>query len=126
MAIVSVSLNRKNLEDIGKIKAALGYTGTSEVFRAALLALSHEAGDTASITGMMRGIVSLVHRESDERAFIEAKHDFDSIIETQLHSKLGESKCLEVLIVKGDGKRIREFLNFLRAKKMESVKLTVV
>jgi CopG family nickel-responsive transcriptional regulator len=126
MTVLSISLNKKNQEDIETIKETLGYSGRSEVVRAAIRSLNQELRDSENMQGDLVGVVSLVHGEHDENNFVEIKHKFDKIIETHLHSKIGQSRCLELLIVKGSSEKIKQMLAMFRSKKMEHVRLTAV
>jgi CopG family nickel-responsive transcriptional regulator len=52
------------------------------------------------------------------------KHKYEDIINTQLHSRLENGKCLEVFILEGTAERAKQMLKSLQThKKMDYVKL---
>jgi len=54
------------------------------------------------------------------------KHDYEDIINTQIHSHLKENNCLEIFILEGDSSRIKELArNFRKCGKLEHLKLIV-
>ena len=53
-------------------------------------------------------------------------HEFEDIINTQIHSHMKEGKCLETFLIQGKADRVKYLLNlFQTSDKMEYVKLIV-
>jgi CopG family nickel-responsive transcriptional regulator len=44
-----------------------------------------------------------------EQAISQAKHDFEDIIDTQVHNHSVEGKCLDIFILHGDAPRLVDF-----------------
>jgi CopG family nickel-responsive transcriptional regulator len=124
--IISVSLKESLLKEISRVQRELGFSGRSEVIRAGLRRLIAELRERERLRGRINSILLLVHEREDEGIVNEIKHDFDDIINTQLHSHLKGNKCLEIFILDGEGERIREIVNcFETCGRMEYVKLIV-
>jgi CopG family nickel-responsive transcriptional regulator len=55
------------------------------------------------------------------------QHDFSELIVATLHMHLDHDNCMEVILVKGDAKKIRELTDKLTSQKgVKQVKLTVM
>ena len=124
--IISVSLSESLLEEVSRIQREMGFSGRSEVIRAGLRRLIAERRELERMRGRINSILLVVHEREDEDVVNRIKHEFDDIINTQLHSHLKRNKCLEIFILDGDAERIREIVEcFETCGKMEYVKLVV-
>ena len=127
MAIVSVSLSDKLLDEIDDLKDEMGFSGRSEVIRASARMLIADNREKKNLKGKINSILILIHDQKDEDKVTEIKHDFEDIISTQIHSHLRENKCLEVFMLDGDAQRMNLLSNmFKTCRKMDYVKLIVV
>lgn len=127
MAIISISLSQKLLEEIDQVKKEIGYSGRSEVIRASTRMLIADNLDKKSLKGEKNSILILIHNQKAEDKVTEIKHDFEDIINTQIHSHLQEEKCLELFILEGDAQRMNQLTKlFQTSRKMEYVKLIIV
>ena len=127
MAIVSVSLSDKLLDELDDLKDEMGFSGRSEVIRASARMIIADNREKKNLKGKINSILILIHDQKDEDKVTEIKHDFEDIISTQIHSHLRENKCLEVFMLDGDAQRINLLSNmFQTCRKMEYVKLIVV
>ena len=124
--IISVSLSENLLEEVSRIQREMGFSGRSEVIRAGLRRLIAEHRERKRLSGRINSILLVVHEREDEDIVNKIKHEFDDIINTQLHSHLKREKCLEIFILDGDAERIREIVDrFETCGKMEYVNLIV-
>ena len=124
--IISVSLSENLLEEVSRIQREMGFSGRSEVIRAGLRRLIAERRELERLSGRINSILLVVHEREDEDIVNRIKHEFDDIINTQLHSHLKRNKCLEIFILDGDAERIREIVEcFETCGKMEYVNLIV-
>ena len=124
--IISVSLSESLLEEVSRIQREMGFSGRSEVIRAGLRRLIAERRELERLSGRINSILLVVHEREDEDVVNRIKHEFDDIINTQLHSHLKRNKCLEIFILDGDAERIREIVEcFETCGKMEYVNLIV-
>ncbi len=124
--IISVSLSESLLEEISRIQMEMGFSGRSEVVRAGLRKLIAERKERERLSGRINSILLVVHEREDEDIVNKIKHEFDDVINTQLHSHLRGEKCLEIFILDGEAERIREIVDcFETCRKMEYVKLII-
>ena len=124
--IISVSLSESLLEEVSRIQREMGFSGRSEVIRAGLRKLIAERRELERLSGRINSILLVVHEREDEDVVNRIKHEFDDIINTQLHSHLKRNKCLEIFILDGDAERIRKIVEcFETCGKMEYVNLII-
>ncbi len=127
MPIISISLNEKLLEEIDKIKDEIGFSGRSEVIRASTRMLIADNKEKEELSGEINSILVLIHSQEVEDKVTEIKHDFEDIINTQIHSHLKENKCMEIFILDGLADRIKELSKMFQiSRKIDYVKLIVV
>ena len=126
MTIISISLNDKVLRDLDKLQKDLGFSGRSEVIRAASRMLIEDSREKSKLQGIVSGVLLVVHSQDAEHAISHIKHKFEDIIKTQIHNHLKDEKCLEIFILEGQASRARSLLNsFQTSKKVEYLKLIV-
>ncbi len=126
MPIISISLSDKLLEETDRIQKELGFSGRSEVIRAGTRMLIADSRKKEKLVGRINSILLLIHNQKVEDIVTEIKHRFEDITKTQIHSHLRENKCLEVFVLDGDAKRIKEITRLFQVSgKMEYVKLIV-
>ncbi len=111
-----VSLDADLLEPFDALCAERGYDNRSEairdLIRARLVEESWEQGEECA------GTLSLVydHHKSDlPKKLTALQHDDHDIIIATLHVHLDHHNCLEVLILKGEPRRVRSLADKLRA-----------
>ena len=127
MPIVSISLNDKILADVDLLEKSMGFSGRSEVMRAAIRHFITEEKGAKSITGKVNSILLTMHSEHVEGAITGMTHKFEDIIVTHLHSKLEKEKCLETFIVAGSAERVKAMFKALQSsRKADYVKLLII
>ena len=127
MPIVSISLNEKLLKEIDNIKDEIGFSGRSEVIRASARMLIADNKEREELEGEINSILVLIHKQEAEDKVTEIKHDFEDIINTQIHSHLKDDTCLEIFILDGLADRIKKLAKMFQiSRKMDYVKLIVV
>ena len=125
--IISVSLSEKLLEEIDQLKEETGFSGRSDVIRASTRMLIADTQDKKNLEGDINSILILIHNQKSEDKVTEIKHDFEDIIETQIHSHLKEDKCLELFILEGDAERMNTLTKmFQTTRKIEYVRLITI
>lgn len=115
MAIISVSLSEKLLQEIDALKNDVGFSGRSEVFRASTRLLIADNEEKNKLEGYINSILILIHPKKSEDKVTQIKHNFEDIINTQIHSHLQENQCLELFILEGDAGRMRELSRLLNS-----------
>lgn len=116
MTIVSISMNEKMLGEIEKLRRT-GFSGRSEVIRAGLRTLIAENKETEQLRGRVKSLLLVSHGKGAEKEVTEAKHDFEDVITTHIHSSLSNGKCLEIFMLDGNAERIKKFFKINRANR---------
>ena len=125
--IISVSLSEKLLQEIDQLKEEIGFSGRSDVIRASTRMLIADTQDKKNLEGDINSILILIHNQKSEDKVTEIKHDFEDIIETQIHSHIKEDKCLELFILEGDANRMNTLTKmFQTTRKIEYVRLITI
>jgi len=124
--IVSASLSDATLQELRKIQRTMGFSGRSEAIRAAIRILAAESRERETLAGKVTAILMLIHEHEAESLVTNTKHTFLDIIHTQLHNRFKEGKCLELFLLEGEAKRVKEMTEvFQKADDIEFVKLLV-
>jgi CopG family nickel-responsive transcriptional regulator len=127
MPITSISMSKELFDDLNRVQKELGYSGRSETIRAAIRMLVNEARIQESQSGLIHGVLIVIHDHESETMVSEIKHSYPDVIYTQLHNRFKEGKCLELFIIEGDSERVRRLINELRlVDQNEYVKFYVV
>lgn len=127
MTIISVSLSEKLLKEIDDLKEELGFSGRSEVIRTSIWMLIADNQEKKTLFGNLNSILILIHDQKAEDQVTEIKHDFEDIINTQVHTHLKDDKCMEIFIMEGDAQRMNTLWKLFQAnRKMDYVKLISV
>jgi CopG family nickel-responsive transcriptional regulator len=84
----------------------------------------------SDVKGEREGVITMVY-DHDQRGLLvtltDIQHEFNSIIKASLHSHVTHDRCLEVILVHGDGSQLKTFAERLMSQKgVESVKLTTI
>lgn len=126
LPIVSISLNENILKDMDKIQQELGFAGRSELIRAAIRMLIADKRSHEDLSGELNCVLIVTHDEGFEGPVTEIKHNFDAEVKSHLHYKLGEKKCLELMVLEGRVENIKEIVRqFQTSGGMDNVKLIV-
>ena len=126
MPVVSLSLNDQLLEELDKLQSELGYSGRSEMVRAAIRLFLTDGREKQRVTGNVNGVLLAIHSHEAEHHVTQLKARFLDIIQTQLHNRFQEGKCMELFILDGDVDRVRELAAELqRNEENEYVKLLI-
>lgn len=110
----SVSLPAPLARDLDDMVLQKGYSNRSlalaDMIRARLVEHHQELG------GEIAGTITLLfnhHKPSLQRVLTDLQHDHTDLIVSTLHVHLDHDNCLEVLVVRGDGQRIRALCDSL-------------
>lgn len=111
-----VSLDEDLLKMFDSLCAARGYTNRSEAIRDLIrtsFTEEHWGEETVAC-----GVLILVydhHRNDLARRLMSIQHDFHDSIVTTMHFHMDHANCLELLVLKGDPKNIRDLSHGLIA-----------
>lgn len=128
MIIISLSLPTELLEELD---AALGETKSatrSEVLRQAVRSYLNEYKKLDELEGNIIATISVLYekqKKNDE--LFKLQHEFSDMITAYLHSHLTETSCLEVMVIKGSAKRLKELVDGLKANKpVKQIKFSIM
>ncbi|MBN1786702.1 MAG: CopG family ribbon-helix-helix protein [Candidatus Methanofastidiosa archaeon] len=126
MAVVSISLNDKILSELDNLQESMGFSGRSEVIRAGVRMLLEDFNSKKELKGLVNSVLILVHEQRYESVITNIKHNNEGLIHTQIHTHILDNRCLDIFILEGEGKRIREMVNALQISgKMDYINLLV-
>jgi CopG family transcriptional regulator, nickel-responsive regulator len=124
MGIVSISLNDNILKEMDQLQKEFGFTGRSELIRAGIRMLMTDKMEKEKQTGEIGCVLTVTHEEDGETSVTEIKHRFEDIIQTHIHCKVRNNKCLELFVLNGKASKVREMTQeFQASDEMEHVKL---
>jgi len=113
---IGVSLEGPLLKEFDRLVKEDGYASRSEALRA--LVRRALARRRFEADGDVVGTVTIVYRHDVgmvTHRLLHQQHDFLGTIRATAHTHLNEETCLEVLIVEGNGPRIRDLADRLRS-----------
>jgi CopG family nickel-responsive transcriptional regulator len=117
---IGVSLPEKLLSRFDEIILKRGYSSRSEGIRDAIRNYIVHYEWMSDVQGERVGVITLVYSHS-QRGLVEnlteIQHDSGDIIQSSLHVHLDHDNCLEVIVLRGEGKDVR-----VPAEKMMSLK----
>jgi len=124
LTVVSLSFPETMLKEMDDVQKNSGFTGRSELVRAAIRMLLEDSREKAGATGEMNGLLVVTHDEDEEAPVTKLKHQYEDIITTHVHNKTKTSMCIELFVVQGDAKKINAMTKSFQAEdKMKSAKL---
>jgi CopG family nickel-responsive transcriptional regulator len=127
---IGISLPKHLLDQFDQIINYRGYSSRSEGIRDAIRSYIQYYKWMADVKGERQGVITMIY-DHDQRGLLvvltDIQHEFKSIIQASLHSHVTESRCLEVILLRGDGTQLKSLAERLMSQKgVESVKLTTI
>lgn len=127
MAIISLSLPDSLVKAMDEIQESVGFSGRSELVRAAIRLLLEDTREKDTMAGSGNAVIVVGHASADEEPVTRLKHKYESIVRTHVHVKVSHEDCVEVFVLSGGGKSIASMTKeFEKEKKIRSVKLLEV
>lgn len=118
MVIISLSIPNDLLSRLDKILGERWCASRSEVVRQALRKYIAEYKEIENIEGtIVATITALYEKRHKGEGLTHLQHEFGDIMTTYLHSHLAGTSCLEVMVVKGSSKRVKDLMDGLQANK---------
>lgn len=127
---IGVSIPEPLLTKFDDIMHKRGYSSRSEGIRDAIRSYITYYEWMNDVEGERQGVITMVY-DHDQRGLLEEiteiQHASTDIIQSSIHSHLTHDRCMEVILVRGEGERLRGLTERLMALKgVESVKLTTI
>jgi len=127
MPVVSISLNGEMLRELDKLQDSMGFTGRSEIIRAGIRSFVQEEKQKRDLKGKQSAVLIVVHLDEYDDQVARIKHDYEDLIRTHLHNKIGGDRCMEMFFLDGDSKKIQAITKgFVTDRKMDTVKLVAL
>ena len=127
---IGISLPKNLLDRFDEILEYRGYSSRSEGIRDAIRNYITYYKWMSDVTGERQGVITMVY-DHEHRGLLqvltEIQHEYLDIIQSSLHSHVSHDKCVEVILLRGDGEKLRNIAERLMSQKgVESVKLTTI
>jgi CopG family nickel-responsive transcriptional regulator len=116
LTIISLSVPEVLLKQVDATIKQRGFASRSEITRQALRLFLKDDVKIESLEGEIVATITIIYREkADRRRLLDAQHVYSGLVSTFLHAHIHEGFCLEVIILKGQARTIRKFIDELRA-----------
>ena len=127
---IGVSLPDNLLSRFDGIIEKRGYSSRSEGIRDAIRNYILHYEWMNEVEGDRIGIITLIY-DHDQRGLVNSltdlQHDYMDMIQSSVHVHLDHDNCLEIIMLKGEGKRVKEVAEKMMALKgVKHVKMTTV
>lgn len=127
---IGISLPSNLLDKFDEIINKRGYSSRSEGIRDAIRTYITYYQWMSDVKGDREGVITMVY-DHDQRnlltAITDIEHEHHDVIKASLHSHVTHDRCLEVILVHGDGADLKALAERLMSLKgVESVKLTTI
>src|SRR5580698_8694041 len=127
MTVVSLSFPESMLKEMNEVQKSSGFTGRSELVRAAIRMLLEDSKEKSTMVGDANGLLIVTHDEEEEAPVTRLKHQYEDIITTHVHNKTKTSMCIELFVLQGDAKKINSMSRSFQAEdKMKSTKFVAI
>ncbi len=127
---IGVSLPENLLEKFDEIITKRGYSSRSEGIRDALRGYIRYYAWMSEVEGERVGTISLVYDHNQRglvNSLLDVEHEFSEIIRSSLHMHINHDMCMEVLLVRGEGKDVKAVTEKIMALRgVKHVKLTTI
>ena len=122
-----VSINSDLLEKFDKLIESKGYTNRSEAIRDMIREhlVEQEWEEDAETIGAVTIVYNHHLRELSE-SLIGLQHDHHSAVISSMHVHVDHHNCLEIIVIKGKGSKVKEVANkLISTKGVKHGKLTM-
>ncbi len=127
---IGVSLPENLLEKFDKIITKRGYSSRSEGIRDAIRSYIRYYDWMSEVEGERIGILSMTYDHSQRglvTSLLDIEHEFSGITRSAVHVHISHDECMEVVILRGEGKDVKYIAERVMALKgVKNVKLTTI
>ena len=127
---IGVSLPSDLLERFDEILGSRGYSSRSEGIRDAIRNYILHYEWMSNIDGERVGVITLLYDHEQHglsETLTDIQHRFIENISSSIHVHISKHLCLEVILLRGEGKMVKEVAEMMMAQKgVEQVRLTTV
>lgn len=127
---IGVSLPDNLLGRFDEIITKRGYSSRSEGIRDAIRNYILHYEWMNEVEGERIGIITIIY-DHEQRGLVSnltsIQHDFMNLIQSSVHVHLDHDNCLEIIMLRGNGKEVKEVAEkMMSLKGVKHVKLTTV
>jgi CopG family transcriptional regulator, nickel-responsive regulator len=128
VSIISLSLPTELLEELDSTLGGDRSATRSEVVRQALRMYISEYSKLDKIKGNIIATITVLYEKAEKNdELFQLQHEFEDMVTAYLHSHLTEHECLEVMVVKGQAKRLKKLIDGLKANKpVRQIKFSIM
>ena len=130
MSVTSISLAPSLRQKLDKIKDEKGYSSRSEVIRGAIRSYLSEYEMSKFEKGKLTATITAIYQKNGphlDDVLLHLRHEYDDIVEGNLHIHIGGDNCAEIFVTEGNAERVSNFIGRMRAiRGIEQVKYSVV
>lgn len=130
LARIGVSLPENLLERFDEIITKRGYSSRSEGIRDAIRGYIRYYAWMSEVEGERVGTISLVYDHNQRglvNSLLDIEHEFTDIIRSSIHVHINHDMCMEVLMVRGEGKDVKAVTEkIMTLRGVKHVKLTTI
>jgi CopG family nickel-responsive transcriptional regulator len=128
MSIISLSLPTELLEELDAVLGEQKSATRSEILRQALRSYLTEYKKLDELKSNVIATISVLYtKEEKNEELFKLQHEFSDMITAYLHSHLTETSCLEIMVIKGASKRLKELIDGLKANKpVKQIKVSIL
>jgi len=127
---IGISLPQSLLDRFDEIIHLRGYSSRSEGIRDSIRAYITHYQWMADVKGERQGVITMVydhHQRGLMQTLLDIQHEYGYVIQASLHSHVTHDRCLEVILLRGEGSELKRVAERLMSQKgVESVKLTTI
>ena len=128
ISIISISLPTELLVELDGILGENKSANRSEVLRQAVRSYITEYKELDNVEGTIIATISVLYeKEEHNEELFRLQHEFSDMITTYMHSHLTDTSCLEIMVVKGPSKRLKNLIDGLKANKpVRQIKFSIM
>ena len=126
MTITSISLPEELLGEIDALSKKSGFAGRSELVRTAIQSLLEEQKQQQALRGKIEAFLMISYEEHRREKIAKIVHQYQRLIQTQLHHHRADHACLEIFLLKGDASRIKAFAQLFKTRHTANMTKLVV
>ena len=128
VSIISLSLPNELLEQLDTMLGEDRGANRSEVIRQAVRMYLTQLNELEKIKGNVIATITVLYEKAEQnKELFRLQHEFDDMITAYLHAHLSETDCLEVMVVKGSGQRLKCLIDGLKGNKpVKQIKVSIM
>lgn len=127
---IGISLPKPLLDKFDEIINLRGYSSRSEGIRDAIRSYITHYQWMSDVKGERQGVITMTYDHEQRgllQTLLDIQHEYMDCIQASMHSHVTHDRCLEVILLKGEGSELKSIAEKLMSQKgVESVKLTTI